>query len=160
MAGKGKKSWSPVILGEPAFSLLLFSITALLIGTDTVQRCDQYVYILAGVVGRKDRAHRRFNAETAQDGLGTVMPGAHGNTLFVECDANIVRALVVEHQRDDPSLFPGCADNLQARHRAQAGSGVFEKVVFIPTDVFQPDGSDIIQGGAQTNRVSNVSGAG
>ena len=63
---------------------------------DAQQRRDQSVDILGGIVKRQRRADGRFHAEAAQNGLGAVVAGAHGDTLLVEGNAHILGSNLVE----------------------------------------------------------------
>ena len=72
------------------------------------------------IVERQRRTHRGFEAEAAEDRLGAVVAGAHGDALLVERLAHVLGAAFIEHERDDARLLVRRADEAQAGH-ARAG---------------------------------------
>src|ERR1700730_10656961 len=70
------------------------------------QRSDQRVDVLAGVIECQLWTDRALNSEAAQDGLGTVVPGAHGDALLIECFAHLLSRHAFEDEGDHYRSFP------------------------------------------------------
>lgn len=83
---------------------------------DALERSDQGVEILACVVGSEGRAHRRFEAEAAQNRLRAVVPRAHRDPLLIEQSSDFFRLLTVEHEREYTGFFDRSADQGEPRH--------------------------------------------
>ena len=69
------------------------------------QRGDERVDVLAGVVEARATGAPCLQAEPAQDRLGAMVAGAHGDALPVERLADILGADAVEHERENAGLL-------------------------------------------------------
>jgi len=118
------------------------------------------IHFLAGVVEGQGGPHRGFQAEAAQDGLGAVVAGAHGDAFLVEGLAHFLSLEAFQHEGGDAGLVPRRADDAQAGNGFEAVGGVFQQGVLVAGDVFQADAFHVVQGGAQAHGVGDVAGAG
>src|ERR1019366_7990834 len=122
-------------------------------------RDDQGVNLLAGIVERQRRAHCTFQSVAAQGGLGAVMSRADSDAFLVQGRADILRAEAVEDEGQNTCFFPGCADEAQTVDFRQSTGGVLEQLGFVPGDILDADAIEVVDSGAQSDRIGDVTGA-
>ena len=108
----------------------------------------------------KRRPNGRFDAETPQRGLRTVMAGPDGDSFQIEQPADVFGVAIRQHERQHADLFAGRADQPQAVDARELLGGVFEQFVLVLGDVRQPEAVDVIERGAQADGVGDVRRAG
>ena len=89
---------------------------------NTLEGVDQAVDLVRGVVERKRRPDRRFDAEAPQRRLGTVMAGADGDPLLVQQPADLFGAPVRQHEGQHADFFARRADQPQAIDACESSS--------------------------------------
>ena len=77
-----------------------------------------------GVVEGQGGAHRGFHPKAAQDRLGAVVAGPHGDTLLVQCRTDSLGLMAIDHKGQHASLVIGAAQQPQAPDCLQAGRGI------------------------------------
>src|SRR5208283_4540074 len=104
-------------------------------------------------------ANRALDAHTPQNRLRAVVTGTDSDALLVERDTYILGSNIVENEREHARFLTRCADQLQAWYGEQTRRGVVQKLVFIGSNTFHADLFDIVERGAEPNRVRNIAGA-
>ena len=106
----------------------------------------QRVDLLAGVVERQRRPHGGLEAEAAQDRLGAVVAGAHGDAFAGSARAPTSSVLVaVEHERQHAGLLGArCRSGAGPGSRCSACGGVLEQLVLVAGDVVDADALDVV----------------
>jgi len=73
---------------------------------------------------------------------------AHCNPGPIDKGADVMGVNIFQDERNDRRLFPRVADDRDAVHGLQPFSRVLKDVVFMCGNIVQPDGIDVIDGGA------------
>ena len=101
---------------------------------DPAHRVDEDVDFVVGVVERERRSDGGFHTHTAQDGLGAVVAGAHGDALGVEGLADFDGVVSGEHEGQHAGLLIGGPDQSHPGDDGQPWGGVFQQGVFVGGD--------------------------
>jgi len=117
---------------------------------------DHSVDFRPGVVERKRRPHRRFEAIATQRWLCAVMPRPDRDSLAVEHPANLNGVMAVDHERQHAYLLPSRANEPQASDRRQSTGRIMEQVMLVGGDALAPERGHVVEGRAESNGVGDV----
>src|SRR5882724_230354 len=126
---------------------------------DTQQSCHQGVDILTGVVERQGRTHSGLQTKATQNGLRAVMTGPYRDPFLVKCLAHVLGAKAIENKGKHAGLVPCRPNQMEAGDSEQSRRRVGEQVVLVASDIRHSDLLEVIEGGAQADRVSNIAGS-
>lgn len=89
-----------------------------------------------------------------------MVPGAHGNALLVERLAHVLGTMTIEQEREHAGFLCSSPEQAQPRDTLQVQRGIFEQLVFVPSDVLEAEPAHVVERGAQTDGICDVAGAG
>ena len=121
---------------------------------------NQCINIFTRVVDSEGRAHRAFDAEAPKNRLCAVVPRADGDALTVESRSHIFRAKSIQNEGKYAGFFASRADQPKPGDALQSFRGIHQKIVLIARDVHHADAFEIVDRGAQSNGIRDVSRTG